>query len=91
MTGGASWPHPSSSTLPSLGWPALCLDAPKGLKPAPPPLLRVGVKAGLDDTGGGGPDDAVGAPEYLEPDASDTFCTMPSGVRSRSDRAVICT
>lgn len=46
-----------------------------GLKALVPPLLRVGVKAGFERTGGGGPPAAVGTdpPEYLEPDASDTF------------------
>ena len=51
------------------------------------------MKAGLEDTGGGGPllAEAWGAPEYLEPDASETFRTIDSGVRSRSDLAVTCT
>lgn len=68
-------------------------DPAKGLKPPPPALLRVGVKAGLEETGGGGPL-LLGSdppPEYLEPEASDTFLMMDSGVRSRSDRAVIWT
>lgn len=29
--------------------------------------------------------------EYFEPEASATFCIIPSGVRSRSERAVIWT
>ena len=51
------------------------------------------MKAGFEDTGGAGPAAGAGAlpTEYFEPDASATFWTMPSGVRSRSDRAVIWT
>jgi hypothetical protein len=63
------------------------------LKPDAPPD-RVGVKTGLDAGGLGGPDAAGGGAEleeYLAPEASATFCTMPSGVRSESDRAVIWT
>ena len=69
------------------------LEFAKGLKAPAAPLLRVGVKAGFEDTGGGGPllAEACGAPEYLEPDASETFRTIDSGVRSRSDLAVTCT
>ena len=65
--------------------------AAKGLNPRAPPVLRVGVKTGFDAAGGGGPlGVACGVPaEYFEPDASATFWTMPSGVRSRSERAVI--
>jgi hypothetical protein len=73
--------------------PGLDLELAKGLKLDAPPD-RVGLKAGLEVTGGGGPDDGGGAAlpaEYLAPDASATFCTMLSGVRSRSDRAVIWT
>ena len=64
----------------------------RGLYPPAPPVLRVGVKAGFDEIGGGGPAEpgvGVAPPEYFDPDASDTFWTMPSGVRSLSDRAVI--
>ena len=77
----------------SFGGTARDLEFAKGLKPPVAPLLRVGVKAGLEETGGGGPlfPVAGGAPEYLEPDASETFCTIDSGVRSRSDLAVTCT
>jgi hypothetical protein len=64
-----------------------------GLYP-PPPLLCVGVKAGFEVTDGfvaaatsGG---ALPA-EYFDPEASATFCMIPSGVKSRSDLAVICT
>ena len=52
------------------------------------------VLAGLEAVGGGGPLDSGGAElpaEYFAPEASATFWTMPSGVRSRSDRAVIWT
>lgn len=57
-------------------------------------LLCVGVNTGFDATTGFGA--AVGATgvlpaEYFEPEASATFWIMPSGVRSRSDRAVIWT
>ena len=62
------------------------------MNPVPPPPIRVGVNTGLDEVGGGGPpeDEAgnAGPPAYFEPEASATFCTMPSGVRSRSDLAV---
>jgi hypothetical protein len=65
------------------------LELANGLKLELPPD-RVGLKAGLF-AGGGGPDDegdgALPA-EYFAPDASATFCTIPSGVRSRSERAV---
>lgn len=91
MIGGASAPHPSASTFP-LCW-VLDLDPAKGLKPPTPPDL-VGLKAGLEATGGAGPEDGVEAAlleEYFAPEASATFFTMPSGVRSRSDRAVIWT
>lgn len=68
----------------------LCFEA-KGLN-APAPLFCVGVNAGLEGGGGGPPEVVDGeAPEYLDPDASATFWTIDSGVRSRSDRAVICT
>lgn len=87
MTGGASAPHPSSSTGSSF-LVFRSLDA----RPPPVPLDCVGVKAGFDATGGlvlvatgGG---ALPA-EYLEPEESATFCIIPSGVKSRSDRAVI--
>jgi hypothetical protein len=64
-------------------------DPVSGLKPPPPPT-RVGVKAGFEVTGGGGPrNPGAVAGEYFEPEESATFCIMPSGVRSRSDRAVI--
>ena len=51
----------------------------------------MGLNTGLDATAGFGA--AAGAAEalpaeYFEPDASATFWTIPSGVRSRSDRAV---
>lgn len=86
MTGGASAPHPSASAVESPDWAAL---ARMGLYP-PPPLLCVGVKAGLDATIGFVAAATGGAPaEYFEPDASATFCMIPSGVRSRSDLAVI--
>lgn len=63
----------------------------KGLKAAEPPLLLVGMKAGFEEAGGGGLLDTAGPlpAEYFDPDASQTFCTIPSGVRSRSDRAII--
>lgn len=94
MTGGASAPQPSSSTFASFGASERSRGPVKGLKRLPPPpLLRVGVKTGFEDTGGWGPlllEDAAPA-EYLEPEASDTFWTIDSGVRSRSERAVIWT
>lgn len=65
-----------------------------GLKPLEPPPTEVGVKTGFEETGGEGPlDKAAGvlSPEYLDPDASATFRTMPSGERSLSDLAVTCT
>ena len=89
ITGGASAPHPSSSTFGSF---ALPLELANGLKPEVA-VDRVGLKAGFDASGGGS-EDGVGATlpaEYLAPDASATFLTMPSGVRSRSERAVIWT
>ncbi len=92
MTGGASSPQPSASTF--VFFVALGrLLAIKGLKTPPLALLREGVKTGFDETGGGGPLLAatIPPPEYFEPDASDTFWTIDSGVRSRSERAVICT
>jgi len=58
------------------------------------PELCVGVKAGFEATAGfveaatGG---GASLLEYFEPEASATFWMMPSGVRSRSDRAVIWT
>lgn len=74
MTGGASSPHPSSSTLSSLEGKFLFLEPAKGLKPPVAPLLRVGLNAGLEATGGGGPLLAgVDPPEYFEPEASETF------------------
>lgn len=88
VTGGASAPQPSSSTFCCAGDAVRCAP-PKGLKPPPD---RAGVKTGFDATEGLGPDLAgAGASpaEYFEPDESATFCTMPSGVRSRSERAVI--
>jgi hypothetical protein len=66
------------------------LELANGLKPEFPPD-RVGLNAGLDAVGGGGPeDDGAGADpaEYFAPDASATFWTMLSGLRSRSERAV---
>lgn len=91
VTGGASAPHPSSSTFPPF-WALFDLELAKGLNPAPAPDL-VGVNAGFEATGGGGPEDGGGAlpAEYFAPEESATFCTIPSGVRSRSDRAVIWT
>ena len=89
MTGGASAPHPSSSTF-AFG---LDLELAKGLK-LEVPLERVGLKTGLEANGGGGPEDAGGGAlleEYFAPEASATFLTMLSGVRSRSERAVIWT
>ena len=63
------------------------------MNPLPPALLWVGVKAGFEDTGGRGAAavEEELPPEYFEPEASDTFCTMDSGVKSRSERAVIWT
>jgi hypothetical protein len=89
VTCGASAPHPSSSTGPDDG--AARALAPRGLKPEPPLPEIVGVKTGLEEMGGGGPSDfgIELAPEYFEPEASATFCTIASGVRSRSDLAVI--
>lgn len=62
----------------------------KGLKLLPPTL--VGVNAGLDATGGAGAaaeaEFVASPPEYLDPEALATFSTIPSGVRSRSVRAV---
>jgi len=60
------------------------------------PPDRLGVKAGLEATGGGGLEAGVTAgpceeAEYLEPDASPTRWIIPSGVRSPSARAVIWT
>ena len=48
---------------------------PNGLNPLAAALLRVGLKAGFEETGGGGAlaVDVAGAPPYLEPDASETF------------------
>jgi hypothetical protein len=74
-------------------WPGLERELAKGLNPEVPDD-RVGLKAGLEAVGGGGPLDGGGAElpaEYFEPEASATFWTMLSGVRSRSDRAVIWT
>lgn len=90
IIGGASAPHPSSSAFASLCVRTLVLA--NGLKPPETPDL-VGLKTGFEATGGGGPDcEAVDPPpEYLAPEASETFCTILSGVRSRSDRAVIWT
>lgn len=63
------------------------------LGPSTPVLFGVntGLVAteGLEDTLTGGW--ASEAAEYLAPDASATFCTIPSGVKSLSERAVICT
>ena len=58
-----------------------------------PELDVVGVKTGLEATGGGaraGSEPALPA-EYLAPEASATFWTMVSGTRSLSDLAVIWT
>ena len=93
VIGGASSPQPSLSTLRLFVGPCLVLEPARGLKAAAPALLRVGVKAGFEEMGGGGAF-AVPAddpPPYLEPEASETFWIIDSGVRSRSDRAVICT
>lgn len=84
VTGGASAPHPSASTLASD-----LLVALDGI-----PELCVGVKTGLEAieglvaaaTGGG-----ASLLEYFAPEASATFRMMLSGVRSRSERAVIWT
>lgn len=87
-TGGASAPQPSSSTFESF---FLARELANGLKPDAAVDL-VGLKTGFEATGGGGPEDGGGAAlpaEYFAPDASATFWTMLSGVRSRSDRAVI--
>ncbi len=72
MTGGASAPHPSSSTF-----AAFCLDLElaKGLKPEVP-LDRVGLKTGFEANGGGGPEDCGGGAlpeEDFAPEASATF------------------
>jgi hypothetical protein len=49
----------------------------------------VGVNTGFDATAGAAVGAAEALPaEYFEPEASATFWIMPSGVRSRSDRAV---
>lgn len=90
-TCGALDPQPSFSSSPAFVVEVLerALVAAKERDPA---ALCVGVKTGLEAIGGGGPlDDAVGAlsPEYLEPEASSTLRMILSGVRSRSDRAVI--
>lgn len=77
-----------------LSWPGLDRELAKGLKPEVATLDRVGLKAGLEAVGGGGPEEVLGGllgAEYFAPEASATFCTMPSGVRSRSERAVIWT
>jgi len=90
VTGGASAPHPSSSVLLE-SWPGRDRELASGLKAALPPD-RVGLKAGFEVMGGGPVDVFTGAAlpaEYFAPEASETFCTIPSGVRSRSDRAVI--
>jgi hypothetical protein len=52
--------------------------------------MDVGVKTGFFAATGGGPREAgtSGAPPYLAPDASATFSTILSGVRSASERAV---
>jgi hypothetical protein len=64
-----------------------------GLYDEPVPLC-VGVNTGFDGTTGfgatAGADEALPA-EYLAPEASATFRAILSGVRSRSDRAVIWT
>lgn len=84
MTGGASDPQPSASTLASdlredlIGMPEVWEGEKTGLD------AMVGLVAAA--TGGG-----ASLLEYLEPEASATFRIMPSGVRSRSERAVICT
>lgn len=70
-TGGASAPQPSSSAFGS----CFVLELSKGLKPEPP-LDLVGLKAGLDAIGGGGPEEDGGGAvpaEYFAPDASATF------------------
>jgi hypothetical protein len=48
------------------------------------------VKTGFFAATGGGPPEegTFPPPEYLAPDASDTFCTILSGLRSASERAV---
>lgn len=57
--------------------------------------VRLGVNTGFVATGGfaGAVAGAGGEfeEEYLAPDASETFWRIPSGVRSRSERAVIWT
>lgn len=58
----------------------------------PTPPVRAGVKTGLLAIGGLGAAVTGGgsvAEEYLDPDESATFCMMPSGVRSPSERAGI--
>ena len=92
VTGGASWPQPSSSTFVSF-LPGRERELAKGLKPTFPDD-RVGLKTGFDAVGGGAllGGAVVELPaEYFAPEASATFWTMLSGVRSRSDRAVIWT
>src|SRR6266480_4034984 len=89
VTGGASAPHPSLSVC-SCGWATRDRD-PRGLNGEPLPAMAVGVNTGFDEAGGLGPlaDGIFPPPEYFEPEASATFCMIESGVRSRSDRAVI--
>jgi len=91
VTCGASSPQPSPSA-PCVAEGCARERPPNGLKPPEPPTL-LGMKTGLDATGGAGPLDWVVAapPLYFEPDESATFWTMLSGVRSLSDRAVIWT
>ncbi len=66
-------------------------ELPKGLNPPTPLLLTVGVKAGFEDATARWLFALVLEipAEYFEPDASATFCIIPSGVKSRSERAVI--
>lgn len=65
------------------------LERPNGLNPEPPPPVCVGVKTGFfAATGGGPPEGMFGPPEYLAPDASETFWMIFSGERSASERAV---
>ena len=89
VTGGASAPHPSSSTCLLFELPTRGLET-SGLKLLPPTF--VGMNAGFAATGGRGLADAddfgVAPPEYLDPEAFATFSRIPSGVMSRSERAV---
>jgi len=55
-------------------WAALERELASGLKPEVP-VDRVGLNAGFEAIGGGGPDDEGAAPldEYFAPEASATF------------------